>query len=89
MVAAKFFEGLLFFGVSFLVPRTLGFQLRLAPPEKRSHAVGVGILDAAFAQGLVGLGDRGDLAPFHGLFKLFPRFGRDQLLARLTRRRSS
>src|SRR5215204_3544442 len=80
MVEAKFFESLLLLGVGFLVPRTPSFELHLAPPEKLTHPVGVRILNASLAQEPMGLRDRGDLTPFHSLFKLFEGFLRNQLL---------
>src|SRR5215218_5297955 len=78
----SFFESLLLLWVSFLMPRPPRLELDLAPPEKLSHAVGVGVLDASsLAQELVSLRDRGDLAPFHGFFELLEGFGCDQLPA--------
>jgi hypothetical protein len=61
--------------------RASRLELHLASPEKLPHAVGVRVLDAAFAQELVSLPDRGDLPLLHALFELFEGFGRDQLLA--------
>jgi hypothetical protein len=71
----------LLLGVGFLVPRASRLELYLAPPEKLSDTVGVGILDASLAQELVSLPDRGYLTPFHGLLEFFKGFGRNQLLA--------
>ena len=81
MSPAKFFEGLLLFGVGLLVAGTSRLELDLAPSEELANAVGVRILDAvALSKELVGLRDRGDLPPLHGLLQVLEGLWRDQFL---------
>ena len=79
-----FFESLLLFWVGLLMPRASRLEFYLAPPEKLSYAVGVGVLDASIAQEPMSLRDGGYLTPFHSLLEFFEGFGRDQLLLATT-----
>src|SRR5215213_2820062 len=77
---ANFFESLLLLGVGLFVARPARLELYLPAPQELSYAVGVGVLDATFAQEPMSLRDGGYLTPFHGLLEFFEGFGRDQLL---------
>src|SRR5215212_11089613 len=77
----SFFEGLLLFGVGLLGARATCLELDLAASEELADAIGVRILDGvALSKELVGLRDRGDLPPLHGLLQILEGLWRDQFL---------
>ena len=79
--SANFFESLLFFGVSLLMPRATRLELHPAPPEKPTHPVGTGVLDTSLAQKISSLSVGSDPPLLHDLLELFPSLLGEKLLA--------